>query len=214
MRVWPLQDLEGEESDMCVNHPVFSRMYIWGQEYLERAVGDVRTLQNERAYGRTLIVGAGSGLDVAALGVQVTELVLLEPDPLLCTYLRKEYPDTRLVPSSAEHMELEDQTFDTVITSLVLCSVFDIAQVLKEIYRVLKPGGQYLFMEHVKHDAPLAGMIQTSLTPLWKQIAGNCRLNRDIKSELNRSPLTLLRYELAKPNYVIPIVTGQALRQT
>ena len=199
---------------MCVDHPVFSRLYIWGQDYLEHAVGDVRTRQNERAYGRTLIVGAGSGLDVAALGVHVSELVLLEPDPLLCAYLRKEYPDIHLVTSAAEHMELEDQTFDTVITSLVLCSVLDVAQVLDEIHRVLKSGGQYLFMEHVKHDAPLAGMIQTSLTPLWKQIAGGCRLNRDIKSELIRSPLTLVRYELAKPNYVIPIVTGQALRQT
>ena len=199
---------------MCVDHPVFSRLYIWGQDYLEHAVGDVRTRQNERAYGRTLVVGAGSGLDVAALGAQVTELVLLEPDPLLGAYLRKEYPDIHLVTSAAEHMELEDQTFDTVITSLVLCSVLDVAQVLDEIHRVLKPGGQYLFMEHVKHDATPAGMIQTSLTPLWKRIAGGCRLNRDIKSELIRSPLTLLRYELVKPNYVIPIVTGQALRQT
>ena len=57
---------------MCVNHPVFSRMYIWGQDYLERAVAEVRKWQNERAYGRTLIVGAGSGLDVAALGAHVT----------------------------------------------------------------------------------------------------------------------------------------------
>ncbi len=159
-------------------------------------------------------MGAGSGLDVAALGSQVTELVLLEPDPLLAAYLRKEHPDIRLVTSPAEHMELGDQTFDTVVTSLVLCSVSDVTQVLEEIHRILKPGGQYLFMEHVKHGAPLASMIQTSLTPLWKQIAGGCRLNRDIQSELLRSPLTLIRYELAKPNHVIPIVTGQALRQT
>ncbi|MHB1629934.1 MAG: class I SAM-dependent methyltransferase [Bacilli bacterium] len=197
---------------MCVDHPVFSRLYIWGQDYFERVVGDVRTLQNERAFGRTLIVGAGSGLDVAALGAQVTEPVLLEPDPLMCAYLRKEYPGVRLVASPAEHMELDDQTFDTVITSFVLCSVFDVAQVLDEIHRVLEPGGQYLFMEHVKHDAPLASMIQTSATPIWKRIAGGCRLDRDIKTALGRSPLALLQYELVKPNYLIPVVTGQASR--
>ena len=198
---------------MRVHHPVFSRLYIWGQDYLERAVGDVRTLQNGRAYGSTLVAGAGSGLDVAVLGARVTELVLLEPDPTLAAYLRRQHPGVRLVASPAEHMELEDQIFDTVITSLVLCSVFDVAQVLREIHRVLKPGGQYLFMEHVKHGAPLASAVQTSLTPLWKRIAGGCRLNRDIRSDLIRSPLTLLRYELAKPNGIIPIVTGQALRR-
>ncbi len=199
---------------MYVNHPVFSRLYIWGQNYLERAVGDVRMQQNAGACGRTLIVGAGSGLDAAVLGPHVTELVLLEPDPMFVAHLRREHPDIRLVTSPAEHIELEDQTFDTVITSLVLCSVSDVAQVLREIYRMLKPGGQYLFMEHVKHETPLAGLIQTSLTPVWKHIAGGCRLNRDIKTELNRSPLTLLRYELARPSYAIPIVTGQASRQT
>jgi len=197
---------------MGVNHPVFSRLYIWSQEYLERAVGDVRIRQNECAYGRTLIVGAGSGLDVAVLGAHVIELVLLEPDPLLGAYLRKEYPAIRLVTSTAEQMELETCSFDTVITSLVLCSVSDVDQVLREICRILKPGGQYLFMEHVLHDAPLAGMIQTSLTPVWKQMAGGCRLNRDIKTALNLSALTVLRYELAKPSYFIPIVTGQAVR--
>ena len=197
---------------MGVNHPVFSRLYIWGQEYLERAVGNVRIRQNECAYGRTLIVGAGSGLDVAVLGAHVIELVLLEPDPLLGAHLRKEYPAIRLVTSTAEQMELETCSFDTVITSLVLCSVSDVDQVLREIYRILKPGGQYLFMEHVLHDAPLAGMIQTSLTPVWKQMAGGCRLNRDIKTALSLSALTVLRYELAKPSYFIPIVTGQAVR--
>ena len=73
---------------MGVNHSVFSRLYIWGQEYLERAVGNVRIRQNERAYGRALIVGAGSGLDVAALGAHVTEIVLLQGPRIFLPVLR------------------------------------------------------------------------------------------------------------------------------
>ena len=67
---------------MCVNHPRFTRFYVWGQRYVEQAVGEIRVKQNSKAYGRTLIVGAGTGLDIPTLGPNVSGITLLEPDAL------------------------------------------------------------------------------------------------------------------------------------
>lgn len=197
-----------------VNHPRFTQLYILGQRQLEHMVGPIRQQQNQRAYGKTLIVGAGTGLDIVALHLDaVTEVVLLEPDPNMQTFLRGKYHALPIVASSAEKMNIEEQQFDTVITSLVLCSVFDVDQVLREVFRVLKPGGQYLFMEHVRHTARVQRGVQNTLNPLWKKIAGGCHLNRDIRADLQRSPLNVVDYHAAKSNFLIPIVVGRAVRR-
>jgi len=196
-----------------VNHPRFTQLYIRGQRQLEHMVGPIRKQQNQRAYGKTLIVGAGTGLDIVALDVTtVTKVVLLEPDPSMKAVLREKYAKIPIVASSAEKMNVEDQQFDTVITSLVLCSVFDVDQVLREVVRVLKPGGQYLFMEHVRHSERVQRGVQNTLNPLWKKIAGGCNLNRDIRADLQRSALTVMDYSAAKSNFLIPIVVGRAVR--
>lgn len=197
---------------MCVNHPRFARLYAWGQNYVEHVVGHIRKQQNMQASGRTLIVGAGTGLDVPVLGPKVTEVVLLEPDPNMRRVLHEVYPSLRVLASTAEHIDVEEQRYDTVISSLVLCSVADVHQVLLEIYRVLKPGGQYLFMEHVKHSLPFPQFVQNTLNPVWKHLAGGCHLNRDIHRFLACSKLDVLECRLTQPNFLIPIITGRAVR--
>ena len=200
---------------MCyeVNHPRFTRLYILVQRQLEQMVGPIRYEQNQRAKGKTLIIGAGTGLDIAALNSNdVTDVVLVEPDPSMQEYLQKNYPAYQMISSLAEQMSLAEQEFDTVISSLVLCSVIDIDQVLREVYRVLKPGGQYLFMEHVRHTAKIQSGVQNILNPLWQKVAGGCQLNRDIRARLEDSPLRLVEYRPAKSNLLIPIVAGRAVR--
>lgn len=195
-----------------VHHPLFSQAYIWGQDILEKMVGSVRSVQNQRAYGATLIVGAGTGLDIPQLGPRVSEIVLLEPDATMREYLREQYPHLEIVSSLAECMEIEDQRFDTVVSSLVLCTVARVDETLREIYRVLKPGGQYLFMEHVQHPDRVSQTLQNLANPLWQRIGGGCQLNRDIAQNLGRSPLTVDEYAIVKPNFLIPIVAGHAVK--
>lgn len=197
-----------------VNHPVFSKVYIWSQSRLEQLVGDHRRRQNQLAGGKTLILGAGTGLDVPYLSEQVTEVTLLEPDASMYAYLRIHYPTLSILQQPGEQILSEEQQFDTVLSSLVLCSVSSVEQVLTEVYRVLKPGGQYLFMEHVKHDAKVPQSMQNAINPLWKRVAGGCNLNRDIQSEIKRSQLTLVDCKPVRSSVLLPIITGRALRES
>jgi len=196
-----------------VEHPVFSALYLRGQRWLEHAVGNIREQQNQRATGRTLILGAGPGLDVPKLSKEVTDLVLEEPEPSFQRYLRAHYPEIPLLVSPAERLEAPDESFDTVLTSLVLCSVERLHTVLEEIHRVLVPGGQYLFLEHVRNDQPLARAVQVGLNPVWRPLASGCNLTRDVRSALLASRLELEEYQLVRPGSVIPIVAGRASRR-
>ncbi|QQE76947.1 class I SAM-dependent methyltransferase [Alicyclobacillus sp. SO9] len=196
-----------------VEHPHFSRAYIMGQHSLERFVGGIRSVQNHRANGKTLIVGAGTGLDVPQLGHNVSEVLLLEPDATMRDYLSRTYPELPVLSSPAEHMAAESGVFDTVVSSLVLCSVQSIEKTLSEISRVLRPGGQYLFMEHVLHHTPINRLLQNFVNPLWKRAGGGCNLNRDVYSALQTSSLRIKEYSVKKPNFIAPIISGRALKE-
>jgi SAM-dependent methyltransferase len=195
-----------------VNHPVFSQLYIRGQGLLERVVGDVRKRHVQRARGQTLIIGAGTGLDLPHLNVAVTQVTLLEPDATMRAYLRERYPELTVLSSPAEAIDVENQRFDTVVSSLVLCSVRQLDAALAEIYRVLKTRGAFLFMEHVVHEAPLSRTAQHVMNPLWQCVGGGCHLNRDIGAALTQSPLTVVEYKVAQPHFLVPIVAGYAVR--
>lgn len=195
-----------------IHHPNFTQLYIFGQSTLERVVGHIRWSQNQRARGRTLIVGAGTGLDIPTLGPEVTDIVLLEPDLSMRSYLSKKYPHFAILSDPAEGIGAGDGSFDTVITSLVLCTVASIEQTVNEIYRVLKPRGTYLFMEHVRHHGRWTQGIQDTLNPVWKRVAGGCNINRDITTVIRQSPLEMVDCSLAMPNFLIPIVIGSAIR--
>lgn len=195
-----------------VNHPIFSRFYILSQGMLEKYVGPIRAMHNSSASGRTLVIGAGTGLDIQYIGENVKELVLVEPDPAMAEYLKQHYAKYQVVQCMAEHLSMESEQFDTVLTSLVLCSVDQVGLVLEEIARVLKPGGQYLFFEHVAHDHTVPRFIQNALNPMWSKMAGGCMLNRDIVRELQQSTLELTEYRIAKQHFLVPMVVGRALK--
>jgi ubiquinone/menaquinone biosynthesis C-methylase UbiE len=134
------------------------------------------------AKGRVLEIGIGSGPNVPFYGPDVTEVVGVDPSPALVAMARARRSGLHfpfhVIEGTIERMQLEDNGFDTVLTTWSLCSVADPIQVLREARRVLRPGGQLLFVEHGR--APDAGVSrwQDRLTPGWKHLAGGCHLNR------------------------------------
>ncbi|AUW92666.1 hypothetical protein BXT84_00765 [Sulfobacillus thermotolerans] len=197
-----------------VDHPWFSRGYPRAERALERALGDARRAQNAQAWGRTLIIGAGTGLDVPALGEGTTDVVLLEPDATMRRTLSRRFPEWAIVGASAEAMPFTEGAFDTVISSLVLCSVGDVARGLEEITRVLVPGGQYLFLEHIANPHRLAGMVQQGIEPVWRCLGGGCRLTRDVETAVRQSPLTLTYCETVRAGGLLPVIRGRAVKSS
>lgn len=138
------------------------------------------------ARGRVLEVGAGTGANLPHYGDAVTALVVTEPEAPMARRLRERAAalpagsaPVEIVRAPAERLPFDDASFDTVVSTLVLCTVRDPARALAEIRRVLVPDGRLLFLEHVRAEDPgLAGW-QDRLTPLWRRVGHGCHPNRD-----------------------------------
>jgi ubiquinone/menaquinone biosynthesis C-methylase UbiE len=136
------------------------------------------------AEGRVLEIGVGSGLSLPLYGAGVGQVIGLDPSPKLLAMasesMRRAAAPVELVEGSAESIPLDDKSIDTVVTTWTLCSIPDASRALLEMRRVLKPGGQLLFVEHGR--APEAGVQwwQDHLTPTWRRFSGGCHLNRAI----------------------------------
>jgi ubiquinone/menaquinone biosynthesis C-methylase UbiE len=146
--------------------------------YRQRAVSPAR--------GRVLEVGIGSGENLSRYGSAVQEVVGLEPNVRLAGMARQLATrlarQTTILEASAEAMPLDAGGFDTVVMTWTLCSVYDPRQALREIRRVLKPQGQFLFAEHGLAPDRRVQWWQHRLTPLWTHLAGGCHLNRDMRA--------------------------------
>ena len=135
------------------------------------------------ASGIVVEVGAGYGATFPFYPPAVERVLALEPDATLhaiAAIAALDAPVPIVVRSGrAESIPVEDGSVDTVVASLVLCSVADQAVALAEIMRVLTPGGRLLFYEHVRSSHPVRGRIEDALTPVWGAVAGGCHPNRD-----------------------------------
>jgi ubiquinone/menaquinone biosynthesis C-methylase UbiE len=136
------------------------------------------------AQGRVLEVGIGSGLNLPFYGPGVTEIIGLDPSrPLLGMASRRAGANDRalsLLTASAEAIPLDTGSVDTVVTTWTMCSIPNAKTALAEMRRVLKPGGELLFVEHGRAPDPWVVRFQDWLTPVWKPFAGGCHLNRPI----------------------------------
>ena len=134
------------------------------------------------ASGRVLEIGIGTALNLPFFGSQVTEVIGVDPSPALVAMARQQRSGLRfpfkVVEGTGERLPLEDGGFDTVLTTWSLCSVSDPVQVLQEARRVLRPGGQLLFVEHGRASDAWVRWWQDTLTPVWRHMAGGCHLNR------------------------------------
>lgn len=141
------------------------------------------------AHGRVLEVGIGTGLNMPFYDrARVKHIVGVDPalrmHPMAVKRIEKAGFEVLLVGLSAERLPIPDACFDTVVSTYTLCTIPDPVSALREMRRVLAPGGKLLFSEHGK--APDAAVLkwQTRVQPYWSRIAGGCRLDRDIPALL------------------------------
>lgn len=171
------------------------------------------------ARGRVLEVGVGSGMNLPFYASGVQEVVGVDPSEELLAMARKRAAaasaPVTLTRGSAMSMPLEDASFDTVVMTWTLCSIPDSSAALREMRRVLKPGGALLFIEHGLSPEPNVARWQHRLTPLWRRFAGGCHLDRKIDDLLRASGFDLpdLRNEYAEgPRPMTYMYEGRAVR--
>ena len=135
------------------------------------------------AEGRVLEIGIGSGLNLPFYSRKVARVIGLEPSPRLLAMARRverANGSVEFIEGSAEAIPLQDASVDTVVTTWTLCSIPDALQALRDMRRVLRPGGRLLFVEHGRAPDRHVVWWQDRLTPVWKRLGGGCHLNRAI----------------------------------
>jgi ubiquinone/menaquinone biosynthesis C-methylase UbiE len=183
--------------------------------------GGLREMRREllaEASGRTIDLGAGTGANLDLYPQAVTELVMAEPDPHMLKQLRAKATDgaaVEVVQASAQALPFADESFDTAVVTLVLCTVPDPGAALAETARVLRPGGKLLFLEHVRSRHPGLARWQDRLERPWRFLGDGCHCNRDTAAAIEASPLELARLDHAQlpkaPPIVRPLISGSAL---
>ena len=146
------------------------------------------------ASGRVIEIGAGTGVNLDLYGDGVEDLTLVEPDPHMGAQLRKRLADrhgdplpAQLVAAPAEALPFPDDTFDTAVATLVLCTIPDPVAAIDELARVLRPGGRLLFIEHVRAEDASSARWQDRLEKPWRFLADGCHCNRDTEANLRAS---------------------------
>jgi ubiquinone/menaquinone biosynthesis C-methylase UbiE len=208
-------------------------MSLWGRVFAslydrmcaaseEAGLREMRAQLLAGARGRALEIGAGTGLNLGHYGDAVTDLVLTEPEEPMARRLERSLAGTgrgaRVVRAPAEALPFDDGAFDTVVSTLVLCTAADPRLALAEAARVLAPGGRLLFLEHVRSGDPGRARSQDRWAPLWRRVGHGCRCNQDTEALLRAAPgLTVERLEptsLPKAAPIVrPAISGSAARR-
>ena len=191
------------------------------------ALGERRGMRERRrsllrgARGTVLEIGAGTGLNLAHYPGELDELLLSEPlDPMarrLESRLRQSGVRGRVLRAGAEALPVATDSVDTVVSTMVLCTVPDPEAALDEIRRALRPGGRLLFCEHVRSDSHRLSRWQERLAGPWEAFADGCRCNQDTLDLIERT-LRIERLEREEwrgmPGLLRPLIVGEARPRT
>jgi ubiquinone/menaquinone biosynthesis C-methylase UbiE len=208
-------------AEHSVKHPLFARVYT----RLSKAEEKRGQLENRRELlaglsGRVVEVGAGNGLNFKHYPATVDEVVAVEPEP----YLRNEAETAAtdapvtvsVVDGVAGELPLEDASVDAGVVSLVLCSVPDQAAALAELRRVIKPGGELRFYEHVVSNRESRRKFQRVMdATIWPRISGGCHMTRDTRGAIEQAGFIVQRsrrFPFPPGAFGLPHILGSARR--
>jgi ubiquinone/menaquinone biosynthesis C-methylase UbiE len=216
-RAAPAGTVHGEHRWDHVFAAVYDRMMRRGEKLF---MGRLRRELVGKARGRTLEIGAGTGANIPHYPDGLEQLILAEPfEPMRRQLERKLTASGKpasTLDASAEAIPLEEDSLDTVVSTLVLCTVDFPDRVLDEIARVLRPGGQLLFIEHVRSSSPRLARWQDRLEAPWRHFAAGCRCNRDTIASIQAAGFSTEHEAMhwkGNPPIVAPLVVGSAVKE-
>jgi ubiquinone/menaquinone biosynthesis C-methylase UbiE len=177
---------------MVAEHRVVAAVYdafMWPQEVLFLRRQRARTAGT--AVGRVLEIGVGTGLNLPYYD-QADELVGVDPDPHMLRRAARRVAEAARCPvelteAGAESLPFDDDAFDTVVSTLSLCTIPDPEAAVREARRVLKDTGRFVFLEHVRSDRRSLGALQDLATPPWRHVSGGCHWNRRSVETIERA---------------------------
>ncbi len=207
-----------QEQPSQIFHPRFAAFYErYARLGPERRLTDpLREATAGQAYGVVLEVGAGTGLNFPWYHPERVERVeAIEPDSAMLAYARERVKQATvpisLTRASVETLPFADASFDSVVVTLVFCSVEDSAQGMQEIRRVLKPQGMLFLFEHVRSQSAWVARLQDALVPLTTRLFGNCHWNRDTARTVQEAGFAITHMRRLKAG-LDPHIVLQALR--
>lgn len=190
-----------------MSHPLWARLFARQAEDAEaKGIREKRTALLEGLRGRVLEIGAGSGLNFPHYPEGVTEVVAIEPEGYLADLSEARIDEARVPVTvqrgAGESLPFADDEFDAVISFHVLCSVAAPERVLAEARRVLKPGGELRFNEHVASAQPSRARLQRGADLIWPHVAGGCHLGRDTEGSIRAAGFSI--EEIERYSFGIP----------
>jgi ubiquinone/menaquinone biosynthesis C-methylase UbiE len=197
-------------------HKWFAALYDGMNRSEEKKfLGEMRRQLLADVSGDVLEVGAGTGANFGHYPA-TTRVVALEPDPFMLKRAEKKLADLgrtniTLQRAPAESLPFPDASFDTIVSTLVLCTVADPTSSLDEMRRVLRPGGRMLFIEHVRADG-LSGRVQDAIRPVWGWFGAGCHPNRRTGDALRDAGWDVVIDECRRVFRFVPMLRGHATR--
>jgi ubiquinone/menaquinone biosynthesis C-methylase UbiE len=203
---------------MTLRARIFALTYDRQMARAERAgLAEFRARLLAGASGRVLEIGGGTGANLPCYGPAVEELTITEPQPPMLRRLQRKAGQqsqaVTVLRAPAEDLPFPDGTFDVAVSTLVLCGVDDQPRALREVRRVLRPGGQFLFLEHLRSDDPQLARLQDRINWLNRLVVC-CDCNRPTLTSIQDAGFTVTHLEHTKlpkaPKFVGPAILGSA----